>query len=247
MSYQPKNDQLTPAETSQGIPNLKGLVTKEMVKTIGTGKYAASYVPWSKIAELLNDNAPGWQPEIIPSQDGNRVHRAPVGGYLLIRFRNIFSGVVTPEWIQAVQDNRHQAIPYDKIDARDVSDTSRRGFCLAAAAVFNLGIELWTRDPIESGYSRAVEAESGDPKAPATAAAPARSTVGPQGTKEQFLEAALAKGLTTHSAEALAAKLNGNFAGGIDILAQKDEAWVTQTNEANAPKTSEATRDGSKW
>jgi len=247
MSYQRKTDEPTPAEAGQGVPNLKSLVTQEMVKTIGTGKYAASYVPWSKIAELLNDNAPGWQPEIIPSQDGGALHRAPVGGYLLIRFRNIFSGVVTPEWIQAVQDNRHQAIPYDKIDARDISDTSRRGFCLAAAAVFNLGIQLWTRDPIESGYSRVVEAESGDSKATTPTAASARPAVASQGTKEQFLEAALAKGLTTHSAEALSAKLNGNYAGGIGILAQKDEAWVTQTNEANAPKTSETTRDGSKW
>lgn len=226
----------------QTIPNLKGLVTKEMVKTIGTGKYAATYTPWAKIAELLNDKAPGWQPELVLSQEGAHAHRAPIGGYLVIRFRNIFTGAVTTEWIQSIQDNRHQSIPWDKIDSRDISDTSRRGFALAAAAVFNLGIELWTRDPLESGYSRVVE-ESGD-ASPAvqavatTAATKATEAATPSVTKEAFLEAALEKGLTTHAAEALATKLKGNFAGGIDRLKEKDEAWVKSFNEASAPKNS---------
>jgi hypothetical protein len=229
----------------QELPNLKGLVTKEMVKTIGTGKYAATYTPWAKIAELLNDKAPGWQPELVLSQEGTHAHRAPIGGYLVIRFRNIFTGAVTTEWIQSIQDNRHQSIPWDKIDSRDVSDTSRRGFALAAAAVFNLGIELWTRDPLESGYSRVVE-ESGD-VSPAVQAAtkPAATDTKPDGaappaatSKETFLEAALTKGLTTHAAEALAVKLKGNYAGGIDRLKEKDDAWVKSFNEASAPKNS---------
>lgn len=224
-------------------PNLKGLVTKDMVRTIGSGSYAATYTPWSKIAELLNENAPGWLPELIPAGDGTVLHRAPKGGYLLIRFRNIESGTVTPAYIQAVQDNRHKSIPYEQIDSRDVSDTSRRGFALAAAAVFNLGIELWTRDELEDGYSRVLEGSDTSqtvtpPRSQAqerrqTAAASAETA-----TNEQFLEAALQKGLTTHAAEVLASRLDGKFAGGIARLAEKDEAWVKSFNEANAPKNS---------
>jgi hypothetical protein len=238
------------ATTARTIPNLKGCVAKDMVRKIGTGSYAAEYVPWSRIAELLNEHAPGWYPELVPAQDGSHIHRAPKGGYLLIRFRNIETGAITPEYIQAIQDNRHKSIAYDQIDSRDVSDTHRRGFAMAAAAVFNLGIELWTRDQLEDGYSRSIEDGSEPQVAPVvtpTKAAPAAKTAtkaapaakaqqGP--TKEQFLEAALAKGLTTHAAEALSAKLDGNYAGGIARLDEKDEAWVKSFNEACAPKNS---------
>jgi hypothetical protein len=237
------------ATTARTIPNLKGCVAKDMVRKIGTGSYAAEYVPWSRIAELLNEHAPGWYPELVPAQDGSHIHRAPKGGYLLIRFRNIETGAITPEYIQAIQDNRHKSIAYDQIDSRDVSDTHRRGFAMAAAAVFNLGIELWTRDQLEDGYSRSIEDGSEPQVAPvvtsakATPAAKAATTKtaaktqqGP--TKEQFLEAALAKGLTTHSAEALSAKLDGNYAGGIARLDEKDEAWVESFNEACSPKNS---------
>lgn len=226
------------------IPNLKGLVTKDMVRTIGSGTYAASYVPWSKIAELLNEHASGWYPELIPASDGTILHRAPKGGYVLTRFRHL-DGTTTPEFIQAVQDNRHKSVPYDQIDSRDVSDCCRRGFALAAAAVFNLGIELWTREKLEDGYSRSIEDEGGESapaavKAVKTASKPAGKAAPKQSevTKEQFLEAALAKGLTTHAAEALAKKLNDNYAGGIARLDEKDEAWVKSFNEASAPKNS---------
>jgi hypothetical protein len=237
------------ATTARTIPNLKGCVAKDMVRKIGTGSYAAEYCPWSRVAELLNEHAPGWYPELVPAQDGTHIHRAPKGGYLLIRFRNIETGVVTPEYIQAIQDNRHKSIPYDQIDSRDVSDTSRRGFALAAAAVFNLGIELWTRDQLEDGYSRSIEDTSEPQAAPAVTPAKSAPTAkavttkaatkvqqGP--TKEQFLEAALAKGLTTHAAEALSAKLDGNYAGGIARLDEKDKDWVKSFNEACAPKNS---------
>ena len=118
--------------------------------------------------------------------------------------------------------------------------------------MFNLGIELWTRDKLEDGYSRSLESSDAAPtassaavtaKAPSAGRAPtsqkaAAATETPSATAESFLEAALEKGLTTHAAEALSSKLDGNFAGGIARLAEKDEAWVKSYNEANAPKNS---------
>lgn len=228
------------AAPTRTIPNLKGIVIKDFVRKIGSGSYAAEYVPWSKIAELLNEHAPGWLPELVPDTEGKDYHRAPKGAYLKIRFRNIDTGVTTPEYIQAVQDNRHKSIPYDQIDSRDISDTSRRGFALAAAAVFNLGIELWTRDKLEDGYSRVLDSEQAAATVTAPTVAPASEsgTAAAKPTKEEFLEAALAKGLTTFAAEALAQKLNGNYAGGLSRLTEKDEAWVKSFNEASAPKNS---------
>lgn len=218
------------------IPNLKGKVLKEHVKTIGTGRYAAEYAPWSRIAELLNENAPGWFPELVHAPDGDVLWKAPVGAYLMIRFVHI-DGTTTPAYPQAVMDNRHQSIPFDKITSRDVSDTQRRGFCLAAAACFNLGVELWTRDECEAGFSRMFdEGEDAHVATPAVAV-----------TSQDFLEAALAKGLSTHAAEDLASKLKGNFAGGIARLAEKDDKWVSEYNSNCAPKEASAATDGSQW
>ncbi|MGA1646055.1 MAG: hypothetical protein ACO4AV_13870 [bacterium] len=218
-------------KASSGVPNLKHLATKDMVKTIGSGSYAAEYIPWSRIAEVLNDNAPGWFPELVPDREGNVLHRAPKGGFLLIQFRNVDTGAQTPAFIQAVQDNRHKSIPYDQIDSRDISDTSRRGFVLAAAAVFNLGIQLWTRDQLEDGYSRAIEGT--------TSVTPKQSKPAvEQPTKENFLEHAISRGLTTDAAEVLLSKLNGNFSGGIQRLAEKDDEWIKSFNESCPPKPS---------
>ena len=132
------------------IPNLAGVVTQDLVEHIGTGKFAAAYVNWSRTMALLREHAPGWQPELVHAPDGYILHQAPVGGYLMIRFRNGDS--VTPAVPQAIMDNRNAAIPLEKITARDITDTHRRGVCMAAAFTFGLAYELWAKLPLESGY-----------------------------------------------------------------------------------------------
>lgn len=220
----------------QELPNLAGVATKNLVEKIGSGSYSAEYINWSRTLKLLREHAPGWCVESVPTIDGSLVHRAPGnGGYLLIRFRHL-DGTVTPEVPQAVMDNRNKAINYDNISARDVTDTHRRGACLAAAMTFGLAYELWAKQPLESGYADATE-QTATPATTAPAPAPA-STNAATTTKEKFLGAALEKGLSTHAAEELAKKLNGNFSGGIDRLKEKDAAWVKSFNEACAPKNS---------
>lgn len=132
------------------LPNLAGVATSEMVEHIGTGKYAAAYVNWSRTMALLREHAPGWQPELVHAPDGYILHQAPVGGYLMIRFRN--GDATTPPVPQAIMDNRNAAIPLEKITARDITDTHRRGVCMAAAFTFGLAYELWAKLPLESGY-----------------------------------------------------------------------------------------------
>ena len=85
---------------------------------------------------LLREHAPDWQPELVHAPDGYILHQAPVGGYLMIRFRNV--DTVTPAVPQAIMDNRNAAIPLEKITARDITDTHRRGVCMAAAFTFGL-------------------------------------------------------------------------------------------------------------
>jgi len=128
------------------FPNLAGVITLSDVKQKGSGSYAADYVPWAKITQLLNEHANGWLPELI-AEGSSYVHKAPNGtGYLCIQFVN--GNCATPIWPYAITDNRNNPIPYDKISARDLADSHRRGLCSAAAAFFSLAYELWARDEV---------------------------------------------------------------------------------------------------
>jgi hypothetical protein len=120
-------------------------------RKIGAGSFSASYINWSRTLHLLRTEAPGWLPEVVPTSDGGLLHAAPIGCYLLIRFRN--GDAVTPAVPQAVMDHKNNAIPHDKITARDVTDTHRRGICMAAAMTFGLAYELWAKLPLETGYA----------------------------------------------------------------------------------------------
>jgi hypothetical protein len=133
------------------LPNLAGVATADLVEKIGAGSFSASYINWSRTLHLLRTEAPGWLPEVVPTSDGGLLHAAPIGCYLLIRFRN--GDTVTPAVPQAVMDHKNNAIPHDKITARDVTDTHRRGICMAAAMTFGLAYELWAKLPLETGYA----------------------------------------------------------------------------------------------
>jgi hypothetical protein len=133
------------------LPNLAGVATADLVEKIGASNFSASYINWSRTLHLLRTHAPGWLPEVVPSSDGGLLHAAPVGCYLLIRFRN--GDEATPPVPQAVMDQRNNAIPHDKITARDLTDTHRRGICMAAAMTFGLAYELWAKLPLESGFA----------------------------------------------------------------------------------------------
>lgn len=134
------------------IPNLAGIATQDLVESIGTGKFSASYINWSRTLNLLRQHAPGWMIEVVPNAEGGNLHRAPVGAYMMLRFRHV-DGSVTPAVPQAVMDHRNNAIPLEAITARDITDTHRRGACLAAAMTFGLAYELWAKMPLESGYA----------------------------------------------------------------------------------------------
>lgn len=209
------------------LPNLAGIATKDLVEKIGTGKFSAAYINWARTMNLLHQHAPGWMVDYQTGENGGLLHRAPVGAYLLIRFRHV-DGTVTPALPQAVMDHRNNAIAYDKIDARDITDTQRRGMCMAAAMTFGLAYELWAKMPMETGYKTGEEAPAAAPKAApaATKAAPAPATGGTsEVTEATFREAALEKGVHTTAIDALVEivneKLGGDFGKGRATLDSK--------------------------
>jgi len=229
------------------LPNLAGVASKDLVEKIGSGSYAASYINWSRTMNLLRTHAPGWMVDYEPTADGKLLHEAPVGGYLMIRFKHA-DGTVTPALPQAVMDNRNKAIALEKITARDITDTQRRGMCMAAAMTFGLAYELWAKMPMESGYNAPAgeEAPKVAPKAAATATpaqAPSAEVV--KASETTFREAALEQGIHTAAIDALVAitkeKLNGDFGKGLSVLAEKSAA------ELNAKYGPKEESDGEQW
>jgi hypothetical protein len=215
------------------IPNLAGVATQDLVEQIGTGRFTASYINWSRSMQLLRQHAPGWLSECVYGPEGTILHRAPVGAYLLIRFRHI-DGTCTPEVPQAVMDNRNAAIPYEKITARDITDTQRRGTCLAAAFTFGLAYELWAKIALESGYGEAAESDAVQESA--------SNTRGPElpvetsartATEKQFVAAAKKSGLSEAAIESVKARLKGNWSAGIRTLTQKSPEEIAQINASS--------------
>lgn len=222
------------------LPNLAGVAPKGLVEKIGTGKYAAAYINWSRTMQLLRENAPGWMVDYVPAGSGALLHEAPVGGYLMIRFRHV-DGTLTPALPQAVMDNRNKSIPLDKITSRDITDTQRRGMCMAAAMTFGLAYELWAKMPLESGYQSEeapakpqLVTERKDPNSPvalaATPAAPAPATGGTsEATEATFREAALECGIHTEAIDKICSLVEGkggDWGNGISLLKSKSaEEW----------------------
>ena len=150
-------NQSKPKEGS--IPDLSGLISKEDLHKKGS---FATYMNWARTTQYLRENAPGWEfhlePRVIPSINLDTQHtfsspvepvwEAPNGtGYLMCFFQN--GEKKTPLFPFPIMDNRNNPLPLNKISARDVSDSHRRGLCACAAFVFGLAYELWARIEIE--------------------------------------------------------------------------------------------------
>lgn len=158
-------------------PCLDDVVTKDDISTKGTGSYKADYVNHMKVAQLLRKHAPGWQFELrtttTPEGHETHVYRAPNGtGYVVGYFRApTGSGFMdTPDFTQAIMNNKNQAVDWSQIDARDITDTERRCLCTAAARHFGLAWQLWAKVAIEDPMDESTRPEK-SAKAPAKAKA----------------------------------------------------------------------------
>jgi len=133
-------------------PNLGAVITQADVSTKGTGSYAADYVNWCRVTHLLHDHAPGWQFALKAHEETGHVWKAPDGtAYVVGCFEHI-NGSDTPPFPQAIMDNRNNAILFEKVTARDLTDAHRRCLCTAAAAQFGLAWQLWAREPVENPH-----------------------------------------------------------------------------------------------
>ena len=126
------------------IPDLSGLISKEDLHKKGS---FATYMNWARTTQYLREHAPGWEFH-LESKNEEYVWPSPDGsGYLMCFFQN--GEKKTPLFPFPIMDNRNNPLPLEKISARDVSDSHRRGLCACAAFVFGLAYELWARIEIE--------------------------------------------------------------------------------------------------
>ena len=217
------------------LPNLAGVATKDLVDTIGSGRFQAAYINWARTINLLHQHAPGWMVDYVAAEDGGLLHKAPVGAYLLIGFRHV-DGTVTPALPQAVMDHKNKSIPFDKIEARDITDTQRRGMCMAAAMTFGLTYELWAKDKMEEAYSRGETVTEAAPKpAPTVTKAAVADAKESEVTEATFRETCLECGLTTHACDGLLEVIKGDYNKGVTTLKKKSPAEVEKLNAKYAP------------
>lgn len=200
------------------LPYLAGVVTANDVRQKGSGSYAADFVSWAKIMQLINKHAPGWMPQLAITPEGDNVFKAPDGtGYVQVSFVHPDEGE-TMEWPQAVMNNRNQPVAYDAISARDVTDTHRRAICSAAAAFFSLGYELWAREE----YAAAEEAPSDPSEAVKPAPEPKKPAAKKEAPRAQPAPAEAATEVRTELETQLIELLQTKMAKG-DTLAYLDE------------------------
>lgn len=152
-------------------PNLAGVITTNDVSTKGTGNFKADYVNWARIAHLLHIHAPGWEFHLrmSPDQQGY-VWKAPNDTGYVVGYFTGPQNQLTPDFPQSVMDNRNAPIPFERISARDVTDTHRRCLCTAAAYTLGLAYELWAKEEVENPYRD--ESPAGAAAAPRKAAEP---------------------------------------------------------------------------
>lgn len=177
------------------IPNLAGIITSADVDEKGSGRFTAKYVNWARIAHLLHIHAPGWLFHLRPAPDGSHIWKAPNNTGYVIGYFTDPDGTPTPDFPQSCMDNRNDPIAYEKISARDVTDTHRRCLCTTAAAVFGLAYELWAKEDVENPYREEESSESKQQKqhGKAQQSAPAVDKATEQEEADRFAHAVFSK------------------------------------------------------
>tara|TARA_R100000231_G_scaffold139616_1_gene121662 strand:- start:864 stop:1424 length:561 start_codon:yes stop_codon:yes gene_type:complete len=113
------------------------------------------------------DHAPGFQFHLAHYVDSSHVWKAPNGTGYVVGYFTGPNGERTPDFPQAIMDNRNNPVIYEKVTARDLTDTHRRALAACAAFTFGLAWQLWAREEIENPMrdSSSARAESAKPAA----------------------------------------------------------------------------------
>ena len=162
---QPQQNLPAQSSPSPPFPNLGNVITTDDVSQKGTGSYKADYINWCRVSHLIQSHAPGWQFHLAHYVDSSHVWKAPNGTAYLVGYFTGPNGERTPDFPQAVMDNRNNPVAYEKVTARDLTDTHRRALAACSAFTFGLGWQLWAREEVENPHRDSAPAEKAKPAA----------------------------------------------------------------------------------
>ena len=145
-------------------PNLAGVIEIKDVHQLPTG-FKAKYMAWAKVASIFNEKCPGWTHHTkMNEQDGTPLFDAPDGSMYFIFYFKDPEGNKFSDFIYPIMGNNKKALKRDAIDAREISDTQRRGFVAHCAYQFYLGYELWAKEEIEDNEPHLKVVSKTEPK-----------------------------------------------------------------------------------
>ena len=145
-------------------PNLAGVIEIKDVHQLPTG-FKAKYMAWAKVASIFNEKCAGWTHHTkMNEQDGTPLFDAPDGSMYFIFYFQDPEGNKFSDFIYPIMGNNKKALKRQQIDAREVSDSQRRGFVAHCAFQFSLGYELWAKEEIEDNEPHLTVVPKTEPK-----------------------------------------------------------------------------------
>ena len=126
-----------------------GISPRRMSTAKAKEAFAADYISWAKVAQVVRKHAPGWKCEIKATPEGSRLWRAPDDTCCLMFFWVDPEGNCHEDFPYAVTSN-NKPIKIDQVSSRVMTDNHRRGFCAAACFQFGAAWQLWAREEIEA-------------------------------------------------------------------------------------------------
>ena len=154
-------------------------------------------------------------------------------------------------------NNQNKAVQWDKISARDVTDTERRCMCTAAARHFGLAWQLWAKVDVEDPYRvEEQHAQPVKPKAtsssnrPTQAHEPAKPKEDPLTTHRELCREGLKSLYAQHGAQFAAdfpAAIKGRWNGAIsadkptldNLTTEEQLVWCTEWITAYKPQVAQ--------
>ena len=128
---------------------LDGHFSKEDVHSKGKGSFAADYISWAKVAQIVRKHAPGWKCELRCTPNGEIFWKLPDGTCCLFFHWVDSEGTSYEDFPYAITVNNKPA-KIEQVSSRVFTDNHRRGFCAAACFQFGAAWQLWAREEIEA-------------------------------------------------------------------------------------------------
>ena len=127
------------------FPMLDGHFSKEDVHSKGKGSFAADYISWAKVAQVVRKHAPGWKCKLVIGAENSPIHSLPDGTCMLVLNWEDPEGNFWDEFPYAITVN-NKPVKLEQVNARVFTDNHRRGFCAAACWQFGAAWQLWARE-----------------------------------------------------------------------------------------------------